>query len=212
MAILQESDSFSFSWWSYRIALSVRTACKAPVQPLWAASSLHAKEHATRCNSVMEHQHKQLMRNTLWMLAADANITNSFCITVLSQIQISSVPVSVFLLLLCSLSLTLVLYQGIALFPLLSSYLSAVSICGMSDRFGSWFRRCEAGSISRVSVYSSWVMTLTAAVWSEHLLHLNNVVLDTVCLDAWRPCMPVALQPVEISQHMQREVLQIHRV
>lgn len=127
-----------------------------------------------------------------------------------------SSSLSLFVFLSCPPSLTLFLYLGISPFPLLSSYVSVVSICSLSDRFGSWFRRWEAGSISQVSVYSSWVMTPTVTVWSELLFHLSNVVLDyhtvRVCLDPWRPYMPVSLQAVEMSQHMQREVLQTHSV
>lgn len=68
-----------------------------------------------------------------------------------------------------SLSLTLFLHLGISVFPRLSSYLYVVSICSLSDRFSSWFRRWEAGSISRVSVYSSWVMTLDSCsvIWES---------------------------------------------
>lgn len=49
-----------------------------------------------------------------------------------------------------------------------------VSPCGMSDRFGLWFRRCEAGPISQVSVYSRRVVTPPVAARFEHLLHLNS--------------------------------------
>lgn len=57
----------------------------------------------------------------------------------------------------------------------LPPHLSAVSVCCLSDGYGSWFRRWETGSISRLSAYSSWVVTLTVTVWSECLF--RNVVL-----------------------------------
>lgn len=160
--------------------------------PCRAALFHRAKEEAPECGT------NSWSKNTLEH-SQDVKIRT--CVTVLSQIQIWSLS-------LCFLPPVSRLISPPRCRSPLPSYLSVVSICSLSDRFGLWFRRREAGSISRVSVYSSWVMTLTVAVWSEHLLHLNDVVLDchTVRISpgAWGPYTLTLLQAVEMSQSMQR--------
>lgn len=103
-----------------------------------------------------------LCKIPLCILAGDVKVTCSFTITVLSNSHSLTVTLS-----LCSRCLVSHLSPFFTIllslsFPL-SLLTSVVAVCSLSDRFGSCFRRWEAGSISRVSVYSSWVMTLTVA-------------------------------------------------
>lgn len=77
--------------------------------------------------------------------------------------------------------------------PCLSSYLSLVSICDLSDRFGLWFRRWEAGFyFTGFCLFPSGPgSALTVAMWSECRLNLHVVASDHhaegFCLDALRP-------------------------